>query len=82
MRLTIPLSFITPCSAIVIGLLVMMWPVLTKVQYERLPEIAREKKLWYQIGISLLLNWVIGGSSLILLNIDCEVGVYDLDRLL
>ncbi|KAK9893190.1 arsenical-resistance protein ACR3 [Cystobasidium minutum MCA 4210] len=45
---------------IVIGLLVMMWPVLTKVQYERLPEIAREKKLWYQIGISLILNWVIG----------------------
>lgn len=47
-------------AAIVIGLLVMMWPVLTKVQYERLPEIAREKKLWYQIGISLVLNWIIG----------------------
>lgn len=60
----------------------MMWPVLTKVQYERLPEIAREKKLWYQIGISLILNWVIGGSQLKLLNVDCEVGIHDLDRLL
>lgn len=46
--------------AIVIGLLVMMWPVLTKVQYERLPSLALERKLWYQIGISLILNWIIG----------------------
>lgn len=46
--------------AIVVGLLVMMWPVLTKVQYERLPEITRERRLWYQIGISLILNWLIG----------------------
>ncbi|KAK9897955.1 arsenical-resistance protein ACR3 [Cystobasidium minutum MCA 4210] len=45
---------------IVIGLLVMMWPVLTKVQYERLPELAMERKLWYQIALSLFLNWVIG----------------------
>lgn len=49
------------CSlAIVIGLLVMMWPVLTKVQYERLPELVLERKLWYQIALSLFLNWIIG----------------------
>lgn len=47
-------------AAIVIGLLVMMWPVLTKVQYERLPELAMERKLWYQIALSLFLNWIIG----------------------
>lgn len=46
--------------AIVIGLLVMMWPVLTKVQYERLPEILSNRKIWVQIGISLVLNWLIG----------------------
>lgn len=47
-------------TAIVIGLLVMMWPVLTKVQYERLPEILSARKIWIHIGISLVLNWVIG----------------------
>lgn len=43
-----------------VGLLVMMWPVLTKVQYERLPSLARRRKLWYQIGVSLVLNWAVG----------------------
>jgi len=47
-------------APIVVGLLVMMWPVLTKVQYERLPSIAKQRKLWYQIGVSLVLNWLIG----------------------
>lgn len=46
--------------AIVIGLLVMMWPVLTKVQYERMPEIFSTRKVWIHIGISLVLNWLIG----------------------
>lgn len=45
--------------AIVVGLLVMMWPILTKVQYERLPKILRTKHIWRQIGISIILNWVI-----------------------
>lgn len=38
----------------------MMWPVLTKVQYERLPEILSNRKIWVQIGISLVLNWLVG----------------------
>ncbi|KAJ7727719.1 sodium bile acid symporter family-domain-containing protein [Mycena metata] len=45
---------------IVIGLIVMMWPVLTKVQYETLPQIFRSSRLWTHIGISLLFNWIIG----------------------
>ncbi|KAJ7727727.1 sodium bile acid symporter family-domain-containing protein [Mycena metata] len=45
---------------IVIGLIVMMWPVLTKVQYETLPEIFRSPRLWTHIAISLLFNWIIG----------------------
>lgn len=45
--------------AILIGLLVMMWPVLTKVQYERLPIIFKRRSIWLHIGISLVLNWVI-----------------------
>ncbi|KAJ7611241.1 sodium bile acid symporter family-domain-containing protein [Roridomyces roridus] len=45
---------------IVIGLIVMMWPVLTKVQYETLPQIFRSSGIWTHIGISMLFNWVIG----------------------
>ncbi|CAE6396166.1 unnamed protein product [Rhizoctonia solani] len=44
---------------ILIGLLIMMWPVLTKVQYERLPAIFTRRDIWLHIGISLVLNWVI-----------------------
>lgn len=47
-------------AAIVVGLLVMMWPILTKVQYETLPRIFRTSRMWYQIGISLVLNWIVG----------------------
>ncbi|CCO35190.1 Arsenite resistance protein ArsB [Rhizoctonia solani AG-1 IB] len=44
---------------ILLGLLIMMWPVLTKVQYERLPAIFTRRDIWVHIGISLVLNWVI-----------------------
>jgi arsenite transporter len=42
---------------IALGLLWMMYPVLAKVQYERVPALARN---WKLSGTSLLLNWVIG----------------------
>ncbi|KAG8742628.1 hypothetical protein FRC10_001177 [Ceratobasidium sp. 414] len=44
---------------ILIGLLIMMWPVLTKVQYERLPTIFTRRDIWVHIGISLILNWIV-----------------------
>ncbi|KAF8598525.1 arsenical-resistance protein [Ceratobasidium sp. AG-I] len=44
---------------ILLGLLIMMWPVLTKVQYERLPAIFVRRDIWLHIGISLVLNWII-----------------------
>ncbi|KAG8711549.1 hypothetical protein FRC09_020536, partial [Ceratobasidium sp. 395] len=44
---------------ILIGLLVMMWPVLTKVQYECFPIIFSRRDIWVHVGISLILNWVI-----------------------
>ncbi|KAJ7737910.1 sodium bile acid symporter family-domain-containing protein [Mycena maculata] len=46
--------------AIMIGLIIMMWPVLTKVQYETIPQIFRASGIWTHVGISLLFNWVIG----------------------
>ncbi|KAF8629779.1 hypothetical protein AX17_005558 [Amanita inopinata Kibby_2008] len=45
---------------IAIGLIVMMWPILTKVQYERLHEIFSSSRVWIHIGISLALNWIAG----------------------
>ena len=38
----------------------MMWPILTKVQYERLPMLFKSRQLWTHIGISLFLNWIVG----------------------
>ncbi|KDR70682.1 hypothetical protein GALMADRAFT_229986 [Galerina marginata CBS 339.88] len=45
---------------IAIGLIVMMWPILTKVQYETLPRVFSSSRIWIQIGISMFLNWIIG----------------------
>lgn len=42
-----------------IGLLVMMFPILCKVQYETLHIAFRSRELWIQVGFSIVLNWVV-----------------------
>ena len=42
---------------IAVGLLVMMYPVLAKVRYDRLDTVTGDRRM---LGASLLLNWVVG----------------------
>lgn len=45
---------------IALGLWMMMWPVLTKVQYELLGIFLRSTAVAKQFAVSFLLNWLLG----------------------
>jgi len=57
--LTDQLSVGTTNIPLAIGLILMMYPPLAKVDYSLLPKAFKDKKV---IGISLFLNWILGTS--------------------
>lgn len=56
--------------AILIGLIIMMWPVLTKVQYEVLPLLFRSRRLWVHIAVSCFLNWILAPFIMLAVGMD------------
>ncbi|PQE28165.1 putative arsenite efflux transporter protein [Rutstroemia sp. NJR-2017a BBW] len=52
-------KFVGVSVPIAIGLLVMMYPILCKVRYETLHHVFRERKIWVQIGFSIVVNWIV-----------------------
>src|SRR3990170_863516 len=54
----------TVSLSIAVGLLWIMYPVLTKVQYEQLSRVATA---WKMFSVSLVLNWLVGPGIMFLL---------------
>ncbi|KAE8351246.1 sodium bile acid symporter family-domain-containing protein [Aspergillus coremiiformis] len=52
-------KFVGVSIPIAVGLLVMMYPILCKVRYERLHHVFRTREIWVQIALSVVINWII-----------------------
>ncbi|TDZ30230.1 Arsenical-resistance protein Acr3 [Colletotrichum spinosum] len=52
-------KFVGVSVPIAVGLLVMMYPILCKVQYEKLHDVFRTREIWIQLGFSVVINWII-----------------------
>ena len=37
----------------------MMYPILCKVKYETLHGTFRERRIWVQLGFSIIMNWIV-----------------------
>ena len=46
----------------------MMYPILCKVRYETLHHVFRERKIWVQIGFSIVVNWIVAPLVMVCLS--------------
>jgi len=52
-------EFVGVSVPIAIGLLVMMYPILCKIQYETLHRVFAHRQIWIQIAFSIFVNWIV-----------------------
>ncbi|KAL8243905.1 hypothetical protein R6Q59_010163 [Mikania micrantha] len=52
-------TFVNVSVPIAVGLLVMMYPILCKVQYESLHRLFAHRQIWIQLGFSVIVNWIV-----------------------
>jgi hypothetical protein len=48
----------------------MMYLILCKVRYETLHHVFRERKIWLQIGFSIVVNWIVAPLVMICLSLE------------
>ncbi|BGP40583.1 arsenicals resistance [Rhodotorula kratochvilovae] len=44
---------------LLVGLLLMIWPAMSKVQWEKMPILFKSRNIYLHLGISLVLNWIV-----------------------
>lgn len=52
-------KFVDVSIPIVVGLLVMMYPILCKVKYETLHKVFAHRQIWIRLGFSIVVNWIV-----------------------
>ncbi|MCJ1308061.1 hypothetical protein MMC25_001712 [Agyrium rufum] len=60
-------TFVGVSVPIAVGLLVMMYPILCKIQYETLHRVFRSREIWVQIAFSVFVNWILAPSLMLAL---------------
>lgn len=59
-------------TAIAIGLLIMMYPILCKIKFESLHHVFRRREIWIQIAFSIVMNWLV--APFLMVNLAPTIG--------